>query len=148
MIPLRTFDLGLSATLTLLGIYIVSQGMNYGYQDGSVPAAGFFPFWIGGGLALFSALNFIKVLRQSGLAGAVDRMEVARVGLVSLAIGGFVVLSGFIGMIAAAVLLMVAIGAIFGARDIRSLMAVSAIAVAMAGVLYLVFGLVLAMPLL
>jgi len=147
VIPLRTFDLGLSAILTLLGIYIVSQGMNYGYQDGSVPAAGFFPFWIGGGLALFSALNFIKVLR-SGLLAAVDRMEVARVGLVSLAIGGFVVLSGFIGMIAAAVPLMVAIGVIFGARDIRSLMAVSAVAVAMAGVLYLVFGLVLAMPLL
>ena len=147
MIPLRTFDLGLSAILTLLGIYIVSQGMNYGYQDGSVPAAGFFPFWIGGGLALFSALNFIKVLR-SGLLAAVDRMEVARVGLVSLAIGGFVVLSGFIGMIAAAVPLMVAIGVIFGARDIRSLMVVSAVAVAMAGVLYLVFRLVLAMPLL
>jgi putative tricarboxylic transport membrane protein len=148
VIPLRSFDLGLSALLTVLGLYIVWQGLDYGYQDGAVPAAGFFPFWIGGGLALFSALNFIRNLKHSGLLGAVDRMEIVRVGLVSLAIGGFVVLSNFIGMLAAAVLLMIAIGAVFGARDIRSIAAVSAISVGMAVILYLVFGVVLNIPLL
>ncbi len=148
MIPLRSFDIGLSALLTLLGLYIVWQGLDYGYQDGAVPAAGFFPFWIGAGLALFSALNLIRNLRHSGLLGAVDRAEIVRVGLVSLALGGFVVLSGFIGMIAASVLLMIAIGMVFGARDVRSILAVSAIAVGMAGILYLVFGVVLTIPLL
>lgn len=148
MIPLRSFDIGLSALLTLLGIYIVWQGLDYGYQDGAVPAAGFFPFWIGAGLALFSALNLIRNLRHSGLLGAVDRAEIVRVGLVSLALGGFVVLSGFIGMIAASVLLMIAIGMVFGARDIRSILAVGGIALGMAGILYLVFGVVLAIPLL
>lgn len=148
MIPLRSFDLGLSALLTILGVYIVWQGLGYGYQDGAVPAAGFFPFWIGGGLALFSALNLIRNLKHLGLPGAIDRMEIVRVGLVSLAIGGFVILSDFLGMIVAAVLLMIAIGAIFGARDVRSLAAVSAISVGMAGILYLVFGVVLNIPLL
>ncbi|KQS83581.1 MULTISPECIES: tripartite tricarboxylate transporter TctB family protein [unclassified Rhizobium] len=148
MIPLRSFDIGLSALLTLLGIYIVWQGLDYGYQDGAVPAAGFFPFWIGAGLALFSALNLIRNLRHSRLLGAVDQAEIVRVGLVSLALGGFVVLSGFIGMIAASVLLMIAIGMVFGARDIRSLLAVGGIALGMAGILYLVFGVVLAIPLL
>lgn len=148
MIPLRSFDLGLSAFLTLLGLYILWQGLDYGYQDGAVPAAGFFPFWIGGGLALFSALNLIRNLRHSGLLGAVERAEVVRVGLVSLAFIGFVILSGLIGMIAAAGLLMIAIGMIFGARDVRSVLVVSAIALGMAGVLYLVFGVVLAIPLL
>ena len=148
MIPLRNFDLSLSVILTILGLYIAWQGIDYGYQDGAVPAAGFFPFWIGGGLALFSALNVIRSLRHSGLLGAVDRAEVVRVGLVSLAIGGFVVLSSLVGMIAAAVLLMIAIGMIFGAHDIRSIAAVTAIAVGMAGILYLVFDVVLTIPLL
>jgi len=148
VIPLRSFDLGLSALLTLLGLYILWQGVNYGYQDGAVPAAGFFPFWIGGGLALFSALNLIRNLRRSGLLGTVERAEIVRVGLVSLAFTCFVILSGFVGMIAGAVLLMIAIGVIFGARDLRSILAVSAIALGMAAILYLVFGVVLAIPLL
>ncbi|MDI6024670.1 tripartite tricarboxylate transporter TctB family protein [Corticibacterium sp. UT-5YL-CI-8] len=148
MIPLRSFDFGLSAILALLGLYIVSQGISFGYQDGAVPAAGFFPFWIGAGLALFSGLNLIRLFRHSGVLGAVDRMEIVRVGLVSLALCGFVILSGFIGMIGASVLLMIAVGMVFGARDRRSILAVSAIAVGMAGILYLVFGVVLTIPLL
>jgi putative tricarboxylic transport membrane protein len=148
VIPLRSFDLGLSVLLTLLGLYIVWQGLDYGYQDVAVPAAGFFPFWIGGGLALFSGLNFIRNIRHSGLLGAVDWKEIVQVGLVSLTLGGFVILSSIIGMIAAAFLLMIAVGMVFGARDNSSLLAVSAIAVGMAGILYLVFGVVLAIPLL
>jgi putative tricarboxylic transport membrane protein len=148
VIPLRSFDLGLSVLLTLLGLYIVLQGLDYGYQDAAVPAAGFFPFWIGGGLVLFSGLNLIRILRRSGLLGAVDGMEILRVGLVSLALACFVILSSFIGMVAASVLLMIAIGMVFGARDARSVLAVSAIAVGMAGILYLVFGVILAIPLL
>lgn len=148
MIPLRSFDFGLSAILTLLGLYIVSQGIGFGYQDGAVPAAGFFPFWIGAGLALFSGLNLIRLFRNFGILGAVDKMEIVRVGLVSLALCGFVILSSFIGMIAASVLLMIAVGMVFGARGTRSILAVSVIAMGMAGVLYLVFGVVLTIPLL
>lgn len=148
MIPLRSFDLGLSAILALLGIYIAWQGTMFGYQDGAVPAAGFFPVWIGAGLTLFSALNLIKVLRQSGLLGTVDRMEVVRVLLVSLALVGFVLMSDVIGMLIASVPLMIALGCIFGARDRRSLAAISAISVGMAIILYLVFGVVLTIPLL
>jgi hypothetical protein len=148
MIPLRSFDLGLSAIFGLLGLYMIWQGSGYGYQEGSVPSAGFFPVWIGAGLALFSALNFLKVVRQSDLLCSVERMEVVRVGLVSVALVGFVLLSQFIGMLVASVPLMIAIGCIFGARDARSLAAVSAIAVGMAFILYLVFGVVLAIPLL
>jgi putative tricarboxylic transport membrane protein len=148
MIPLRSFDLGLSAIFALLGIYIVWQGTGYGYQEDAVPAAGFFPVWIGAGLALFSALNLLKVARKSGLLGSVDKMEVVRVGLVSLALIGFVLISDVVGMLVASVPLMIAIGCVFGARDARSLASISAIAVAMAGILYLVFGVVLAIPLL
>lgn len=148
MIPLRLFDLGLSAIFALLGVYIVWQGTGYGYQEGTVPAAGFFPVWIGAGLALFSALNFFKIARQSGLLGEVDKMEILRVGLVSLTLVGFVLISDVVGMLVASVPLMIAIGCIFGARDVRSFVSVSAIAVVMAAILYLVFGVVLAIPLL
>lgn len=148
MIPLRLFDLGLSAIFALLGIYIAWQGATFGYQDGSVPAAGFFPVWIGAGLALFSTLNLIKVLKRSGLIGSVETMEVVRVGLVSLALVCFVMVSDFVGMLIASVPLMIAIGCVFGARDARSLISVSAIAITMAAILYLVFGVVLAIPLL
>lgn len=148
MIPLRLFDFGLSAIFALLGIYIAWQGATFGYQDGSVPAAGFFPVWIGAGLALFSTLNLIKVLKRSGLIGSVETMEVVRVGLVSLALVCFVMVSDFVGMLIASVPLMIAIGCVFGARDARSLISVSAIAITMAAILYLVFGVVLAIPLL
>lgn len=148
MIPLRSFDLGLSAIFGLLGLYLIWQGSGYGYQDGAVPAAGFFPVWIGAGLAVFSALNFLKAIRHSDFLGSVDRMEVVRVGLVSLVLVGFVLLSDFIGMLIASVPLMISIGCIFGARDARSIAAVSAISIGMAAVLYLVFGVVLAIPLL
>ncbi|NTA13890.1 tripartite tricarboxylate transporter TctB family protein [Agrobacterium tumefaciens] len=148
MIPLRSFDLGLSALFALLGIYIAWQGATFGYQDGAVPAAGFFPVWIGAGLALFSVLNFVKVLRRSGLLGSVETMEVVRVGLVSLALVCFVLISELIGMLIASVPLMIAIGCVFGARDARSIISVSAISIGMATVLYLVFGVVLTIPLL
>jgi putative tricarboxylic transport membrane protein len=148
MIPLRSFDLGLSVIFALLGIYITWQGTTFGYQDGSVPAAGFFPVWIGAGLALFSVLNLVKVLKRSGLLGSVETREVVRVGLVSFALVCFVLISELIGMLIASVPLMIAISCVFGARDARSLISVSAIAIAIAAILYLVFGVVLAIPLL
>ncbi len=148
MIPLRSFDLGLSIMLALLGIYIAWEGTIFGYQDAAVPAAGFFPVWIGAGLALFSVLNIIKVVRRLGLFGTIETMEVVRVGLVSLALVAFVLISDVVGMLVASVPLMIAIGCVFGARDVRSLISVSGISVGMAVVLYLVFGVILTIPLL
>lgn len=148
MIPLRSFDLGVSAIFGLLGLYIIWQGMGYGYEDGAVPSAGFFPVWIGAGLAIFSTLNLVKAARQAGLLGTVDRMEVVRVALVSVTLIVFVLLSDITGMLIASVPMMIAIGCVFGARDARSIASVSAIAVAMACILYLVFGVVLSIPLL
>lgn len=148
MIKARSLDIGVSALLAAAGLYIAWQGTTYGYLDANVPDAGFFPVWIGLGLFAFSALNLFRVLRQTGLLPVIDGAELGRVLLCSLAIVVFALLSQFVGMIAAALFLIFAVGAVFGPRNRRFYVGLAAVSVVSTGVLYLVFGVLLAVPLL
>jgi len=148
MIKAQHLDLILSALLVAFGAYVAYQGIGYGYLDEATPGAGFFPFWIGIGLMLFSVINLVNQLRRAGLLAGIDVGEMRRVGLTSLAMAGFVWLGGVIGMIAAAFLLMLAVGVVFGPRTRRFYISLVVLSAAMTAVLYGVFGVLLAVPLL
>ncbi|WP_158541709.1 tripartite tricarboxylate transporter TctB family protein [Pelagibacterium lacus] len=117
MIILRYVDLAVSLLLVAFGIYIVTQGLAFGYSDRSGVGAGFFPIWIGGGIAALSAVNFLKVVRNNLHLGTIEISEVVRVVFTSAAMLGFIYLSHHVGMIASILVLMLAIGAIYGPRS-------------------------------
>lgn len=148
MIKAQHLDLILSALLVAFGAYVAYQGIGYGYLDEGTPGAGFFPFWIGIGLMLFSVINLVNQLRRAGELAGIDVGEMRRVGLTSLAMAGFVWLGSVIGMIAAAFLLMLAVGVVFGPRTRRFYISLVVFSVAMTAILYGVFGVLLAVPLL
>ena len=148
MIKARSLDIGVSALLAAAGLYIAWQGMTYGYLDANVPDAGFFPAWIGLGMFVFSAINLFRVLRHTSLFAVIDGAELGRVLLCSLAIAIFAVLSQVVGMIAAALFLIFVVGAVFGPRDRRFYVGLAAVSVVSTGLLYLIFGVLLAVPLL
>lgn len=148
MIQARNLDIGLSVLLVVLGAYIAWQGKSYGYIDAGTPGAGFFPLWIGLGLTLFAAVNLVRTVRRAGMLAAIDGSEMLRIALCSLAMFAFVWLGGVIGMIAGAFLLMFAIGAIFGPRHWRFYTMLAVVSAGMTAVLYFIFGIMLAVPLL
>ena len=148
MVQARHLDAAVSALLILCGGYISYVGLSYGYLEEGSPGAGFFPLWIGLGLMVFSAINLFKALRRAGLLETIETAEILRVALCSLAMVVFVWLSSLIGMVAASFLVMVAIGAIFGPRQPRFYAFLAIVSSVMTAVLYLVFGVMLAVPLL
>ncbi len=143
MIPAKTFDLGFSALIALLGLYVTWQGLDYGFTDEGVPAAGYFPVISGIGMLLFAVLNIAKVLRNAGLHGFFETAELVRVGLVSLSIAGFILLSYLVGMVVATFPFMMAVGVIYGARSPRSLAVLAVVSAGMTAINYLVFSVML-----
>lgn len=148
MIQARNLDIGVSALLVAVGAYVAWQGLSYGYLDAGIPGAGFFPLWIGFGLVASATVNLVKSLRRASVLAAIEGKEMLRIALCSLAMLVFVWLGDVIGMIAAAFLLMVAIGAIFGPATIRFYAVLAVVSAGMTAVLYFIFGIMLAVPLL
>ena len=60
----------------------------------------------------------------------------------------WMLMSGSVGMVASTFPFMMAVGAIYGARKLRALSTLAAVAVGMTLLNYLIFGLALRMPLL
>jgi hypothetical protein len=147
MIRTRTLDLAVSMFLTAFGIFIAYEGLSYGYLDKGSPGAGFFPVWIGVGLLGFAATNLVRESRRAGTVEIIAGTEIAKVVLCTLAMIGFVALSPLIGMIAAGFILMFAIGAIFGPRKLGFYTLLAVICGVMTGALYVVFSVLLAVPL-
>ncbi|MBD9528578.1 tripartite tricarboxylate transporter TctB family protein [Paracoccus sp. PAR01] len=148
MVKIRHADIAVSALLILFGAYVAYQGMGYGYIEEGNPSAGFFPFWIGLGILIFSGANLFNAVRRLELIETIGKAEIVRVALCTVAMIAFVWLSGLIGMIAAGFLLMLAIGAIFGPRNSRFYSILAVVSAAMTAILYVVFGSLLAVPLL
>ncbi len=148
MIKVRNLDIGVSALLIVFGAYVAYKGMVFGYVEAGAPGAGFFPLWIGLGLAIFSGVNLVKAIRRSGMLATIDGREFVRVALCSVAMAGFVWLGGIIGMMVSAFLLMFGIGVIFGPRTRNFYVLLAVVSAGMTAVLYIVFGILLAVPLL
>jgi len=148
MVHARHLDVAVSMLLFLAGAYISYVGGTYGYLEEGAPAAGFFPLWIGFGVMAFSAVNLFNALRRVGMVRTIDTAEILRVVLCSLAMIAFVWLGGRIGMVTASYLLMLAIGAIFGPRTRTFYAFLAIVSAGMTAVLYVVFGILLSVPLL
>ena len=58
----KTIDRAFAGAVLLLGLYIIWNALEYGYTRGTTPGPGFFPFWIGLLLTIFSAINLVRSL--------------------------------------------------------------------------------------
>lgn len=97
--------------LFLLGSYIAITAISYGYAQGTSPASGFFPFWMGVLIAGLSIVNFVRSL--IGKEHLEEELEIP--GLIkSLKIGAallvFVFTSDYLGMAIGCGLLVLVIG--------------------------------------
>lgn len=146
MIQARQLEYIVSIILIALGIYVAANGIKYGYLDAGTPGAGFFPFWIGTGMALLSGFNLFRNFSGRLENESIPLREIGRVLLASAAMAGFILASESIGMLASIFLLMLAVGALFGPVNVRFYAILLAIAAAMTAFLYVVFGHLLNAP--
>jgi hypothetical protein len=113
----RTIDRLFAGALLLLGLYVVWNALEYGYMRGTTPGPGFFPFWVGLGLAVLSVVNLVR-----SLAGA-ERLEAVfdfiglwkTLGILAAAVV-FVLVTPWLGMLAASGLLIPAVAFIIRPR--------------------------------
>ncbi|MEZ0214311.1 MAG: tripartite tricarboxylate transporter TctB family protein [Xanthobacteraceae bacterium] len=154
MLHVRQLDIYVSIILISLGVYVTYEGLGYGYVERGTPSAGFFPFWVGIGLAVFSAINLYRTVRRHGLIRpdvAIDAIAYGEIGKVlgaSAIMAAFIGLSLVVGMTPSIFLLMLAIGAVFGPRNIRFYLGLTALSLAMTAILYFTFAYLLGVPLL
>ncbi|GLK84082.1 tripartite tricarboxylate transporter TctB family protein [Ancylobacter defluvii] len=151
MLQVRHLDIYVSILLMGFGVYVTYQGLGYGYVERGTPSAGFFPVWVGVGLAVFSAINLFRTCRHHGLSiGDIDAIaypEIAKVLGASALMAGFIGLSFVIGMTPAIFVLMLAIGVLFGPRTIGFYAVLTVLALAMAILLHFTFSSLLGVPL-
>jgi hypothetical protein len=77
------FDFGVGGILPFLGAYLIVTGLNYGYQSGFSPGAGFMSFWLGVILLILGLFLFVESLiklksqRKAAAMGSVAGKEPA-----------------------------------------------------------------------
>ena len=142
-------DKAFAVLLFLLGLYIAVSAPSYGYLDEGNPGPGFFPLWVGVGLAGLSMANFVRSLagkekldEEVGLPSLIKPLAVAAV------LVAFVVLSEPLGMILSCAALVLALGFIIRPRWNRAFtlkILATAVLFPLAGTL--AFGVYLGVPL-
>ncbi|UOK73541.1 tripartite tricarboxylate transporter TctB family protein [Ancylobacter polymorphus] len=153
MLQVRQLDIYVSIILVIFGGWIVFQGIGYGFAENGVPGGGFFPFWVGLGLVVCAAVNAYRAFHRDGATLAdlgltdIPYGEIGKVLGASALMAGFIVLAFAIGMTPAIFVLMLAIGAVFGPRNIRFYVVLTAIALVMTAILYFTFANLLGVPL-
>jgi putative tricarboxylic transport membrane protein len=106
----QTIDRVFAGCLTVLGLYIVRNALEYGYMRGTTPGPGFFPFWVGLALAGLSIANLVRSVRGlEVLESTFDATGLCKafaiVGVVAL----FIVLAPWLGMLVASALMIPAL---------------------------------------
>ena len=116
----KTIDRLFAVVLLCLGLYIVWNALEYGYTRGAIPGPGFFPLWVGIGLAALSAVNLVR-----SLAGA-ERLEaifdvvglMKTLGILAVTVV-FILITPWTGMFVASGLLIPAVAFIIRPRSNR-----------------------------
>lgn len=107
---IHTLDKVFALLLFLLGVYIATTAIDYGYMQGTTPGPGFFPFWVGLLIAGLSIINTVRsVARREQLKNALDAPGVFKSILISLLLLIFVLVSEQIGMLLGCTLLVLLI---------------------------------------
>lgn len=108
---MRIVDSLVALVTVLLGGWIAWTAGGYGYTSGPGPGPGFFPFWIGSGLALMGAVNLYRsVVRLEVLAEGFEIVPSAKALGITGIIAAFVFAAPVLGMIPGAAVLILAIG--------------------------------------
>ena len=108
---IRHLDQIVALFLTVFGVYLIWTGLQYGFMQGTTPGAGFFPALSGGGLIVLSILNLARsILGAEKLPEDMSRRDVAKFAAIAVAMLVFVVITPFLGITIATMLLMLAIG--------------------------------------
>ncbi|MGX9936562.1 tripartite tricarboxylate transporter TctB family protein [Advenella kashmirensis] len=148
MITNRHLEYIVSVLFIVLGTYIISQAVGYGYVDRGAPLAGFFPFWVGMGMVVLSLINITQLHRAQFHTQEISLSEMGKVALASVLMIAFILSSLYFGMVISAFFLMVSIGILFGTGGKRFYIMLTAISVAMTVFLFIVFKQLLQVPLL
>lgn len=144
-----TVDRLFAAGLSLLGLYIIWNALDYGYMREAVPGPGFFPLWVGLGLTVLSAANLVRSLRgHEVLDTEFDRATVAKTLAIVALVIGFILITPLIGMVIASGLLIPAIAFAIRPRWTgRFAATMLVIAVAFPVLCHFLFGVYLQVPL-
>jgi len=127
----------------LLGVYIIVLSLDYGLIRGpDVPGAGFFPLLAGIALCVLSTINLVRsFLGLENYTELVSLEQVRSIIAVIVAIGCYLLMAPFIGMLLALPPLILAIGlGIQGRFEARMLVRLAVIAVLLPIACYFVFA--------
>lgn len=121
----RTADRLFAACLLILAVYIVWNALDYGYMRGETPGPGFFPLWVGLGLAVLSVVNIVRsVIGMERLESVFDTTGLLKT-LGILAVGTvFILITPWLGMLPASGLILPAAAFIIRPRWTRTFTAV------------------------
>lgn len=145
----QTIDRVFAGCLTVLGLYIVWNALQYGYTRGTTPGPGFFPFWVGLAIVGLSIANLVRSARY------LERLEstfdanglykaLAIVGVVAL----FIVLAPWLGMLVASALMIPALALAVRPRwTLRFAAIIVMVAVGFPFLCYFLFAVYLQVPL-
>lgn len=145
---IRLLDQVVALLLIALGAYLVSQGLGYGFMQGTTPGAGYFPVLMGGVLIVLSIVNLLRSLGGlERLKSDMTRGDIVRFGGVVVAMLAFVAITPWLGMTVATMLLMLAISLIIRpSLEGRYLVRVGVTAVVVPVVCKLLFATLLRVP--
>ncbi len=145
----RAVDRLFAGILLLLGLYIVWNALEYGYMRDTTPGPGFFPLWVGLGLAILSAINIIRsVSGAERLDATFDAASLYKTLSIFAAITVFILLTPTIGMLTGTALLIPVIAFIIRPRWTLTFAAtIAAIAVVFPIACHYLFAVYLQVPL-
>ena len=105
-----TVDRLFAGCLLALGIYVVWNAIGYGYMRDATPGPGFFPFWVGLGIAGLSVVNLVRSVRGvEKLEADFDAAGVYRTLAIVGIIVAFIVITPWVGMLVASGLIVPAL---------------------------------------
>ena len=103
----KTIDRLFAGGLLLLGLYIIRNALEYGYMRETTPGPGFFPFWVGLGLAIFSAINLVRSLIGAEVVDSLfDAAGFYKALAILASIVVFILATPFIGLLTGTALLI------------------------------------------
>jgi putative tricarboxylic transport membrane protein len=134
-------DAALAALTVVFGLWVAISGLNFGYTRGGGPGPGFFPFWVGLGIAVLGAVNVWRSLSGREIFYEfVDAAILVKVGGLAGAIALFLLAANHIGMLIGSGFLVLAIGFVIRPTLDRSfVLRLALIAIAVPIAAYVIF---------
>jgi putative tricarboxylic transport membrane protein len=146
---IKTIDRLFAAALVVLGLYIVTAAIGYGYMRDAAPGPGFFPFWAGAALAGLSLLNLARSFRGHEVLTTRFNSEcVLKTAGIVMAIAVYILVTPLVGMAVAVGLLILATAYIIRPRwTFAFTWKIAVVAVVFPIVGHVLFGVYLRVPL-